>query len=71
MLRIAGNNEDLARAACEFPFGENRMRRHVGGCHAGSRNSAGEPLMAILVNQQTRLLCQGITGWAGTITRTA
>ena len=22
--------------------------------------------MAILVNQQTKLLCQGMTGWAGT-----
>ena len=42
------------------------MRRHVAGGHPRRRARAGEGVMGILIDQNTRLLCQGMTGWAGT-----
>src|SRR5690349_10220707 len=42
------------------------MRRHVAGGHAGRRDRARKSVMSILIDQDTRLLCQGMTGWAGT-----
>jgi succinyl-CoA synthetase alpha subunit len=41
------------------------MHRHVASGDAGGRYGSGEGVMAILVDQNTRLLCQGMTGWAG------
>src|SRR5690242_20831766 len=42
------------------------MRRHVAGGHAGRRDRARKSVMSILIDADTRVLCQGMTGWAGT-----
>jgi succinyl-CoA synthetase beta subunit len=53
-------------SARQFQAAEHGMSGHVAGRDPRRRNRSGVSVMPILIGRSTRLLCQGMTGWAGT-----